>query len=64
MTRTGPGLVPGPIPTRQPRSTDMIYAMFARNPALLRRMGKAAFVFFLVKGLLWLAAPIVFLWAV
>ena len=42
----------------------MIYAMFARHPALLRRMGRAAFVFFLVKGLLWLAAPIVFLWAV
>jgi len=32
-----------------------------RNPAL-RRIGTAAFVFFLVKGLLWLAAPFVFLW--
>ena len=42
----------------------MFYAMFARNSTLLRRMGKAAFVFFLVKGLLWLAAPIIFLWAV
>lgn len=41
----------------------MIYAMLARNPALMRRMGKAAFIFFLVKGLLWLAAPLVFLWA-
>ncbi len=28
----------------------------------LRRMGAAAFLFFLVKGLLWLAAPFVFLW--
>ncbi len=27
-----------------------------------RRMGAAAFLFFLVKGLLWLAAPFVFLW--
>lgn len=64
MTPVGPGLAPGPIPTGQPRSIDMIYAMFARHPALLRRISKAAFVFFLVKGLLWLAAPIVFLWAV
>jgi hypothetical protein len=42
----------------------MIYAILASNPALSRRLGKAAFVFFLVKGLLWLAAPLVFLWAV
>jgi hypothetical protein len=28
----------------------------------LRRMGTAAFLFFLVKGLLWLAAPFLFLW--
>lgn len=31
-------------------------------PQLLRRMGAAAFMFFLVKGLLWLAAPLLFLW--
>ena len=30
--------------------------------ALLRRMGTAAFLFFLVKGLMWLAAPFLFLW--
>ena len=41
----------------------MIYAMFANHPTLLNRMGKAAFVLLLVKGLLWLAAPLVFLWA-
>ncbi|MGA8203515.1 MAG: hypothetical protein WB812_03295 [Woeseiaceae bacterium] len=40
----------------------MIYAMFANHPVLVRRMGKAALIFFLVKGLLWLAAPLVFLW--
>ena len=32
--------------------------------ALLRRLGKATFAFFLIKGLLWLAAPFVFLWIV
>jgi len=42
----------------------MICAMFARNPALSRRLSTAAFTFFLVKGLLWLVAPLVFLWAV
>ena len=35
--------------------------MFTDN-ATMRRMGAAAFLFFLVKGLLWLAAPFVFLW--
>ena len=29
--------------------------------ALLRRVGAVGFTFFLVKGLLWLAAPFVFL---
>jgi hypothetical protein len=29
---------------------------------LLRRMGTAAFFFFLAKGLMWLAAPFLFLW--
>ena len=29
---------------------------------VLRRLGQAAFAFFLIKGLLWLAAPFVFLW--
>lgn len=33
-----------------------------RYPQFLRRMGAAAFVFFLVKGLLWLAVPLLFLW--
>lgn len=29
---------------------------------LFQRVGAASFVFFLVKGLLWLLAPFVFLW--
>jgi hypothetical protein len=29
---------------------------------VMRRLGAAAFLFFLVKGLLWLAAPFVFFW--
>ena len=33
-----------------------------RRPALVRRLGAAAFLFFLVKGLLWVAAPLVFVW--
>ncbi len=36
----------------------------AQRLALLRRIGTAAFLFFLVKGLLWLAAPFVFLLAI
>ena len=30
----------------------------------MKRMGFAAFLFFAVKGLLWLAAPLVFYWAI
>ncbi len=33
-----------------------------KGSAAVRRMGAAAFAFFLVKGLLWVAAPFVFLW--
>ena len=33
-----------------------------QNNAHVRKAGKAAFVFFLVKGLLWIAAPFVFLY--
>jgi hypothetical protein len=32
------------------------------RPGLLRRLGVAGLVFFLVKGLFWLAAPFLFLW--
>ncbi|MGI9234857.1 MAG: hypothetical protein ACR2RD_14580 [Woeseiaceae bacterium] len=31
---------------------------------LLRKFGWAGFTFFLVKGLLWLAAPFVFAWII
>ncbi|HSD70763.1 MAG TPA: hypothetical protein VLB07_14485 [Woeseiaceae bacterium] len=31
------------------------------HSAVLRRIGAAGFAFFLVKGLLWLAAPFIFL---
>ncbi len=30
----------------------------------MKRVGFAAFLFFTVKGLLWLAAPLVFYWAI
>jgi hypothetical protein len=30
----------------------------------LRRLGMAAFLFFLLKGVLWLAAPVVFIWLI
>ncbi len=33
-----------------------------QNPVIARRLGIATFAFFLAKGLLWLAAPFVFLW--
>lgn len=33
-----------------------------KGPRLARRLGVAAFVFFLVKGLLWLAVP-AFVWS-
>ena len=32
------------------------------NTTVLRRLGKFGFAFFLAKGLLWLAAPFVFVW--
>ena len=32
-----------------------------RHFTMLRRLGEAAFVFFLIKGLLWLAAPLIFI---
>ena len=28
----------------------------------MRRLGAAAFAFFFIKGMLWIAAPFVFLW--
>ena len=34
----------------------------AKLPLLLRRMGAVTFLFFLVKGLLWLAIPTLYLW--
>lgn len=34
----------------------------AQHFTILRRFGTAAFLFFFVKGMLWLAAPFVFLW--
>lgn len=39
----------------------MKIANWAENRPWLGRMGAATFLFFLVKGLLWLAAPFVFL---
>jgi hypothetical protein len=33
-----------------------------RYYTLFQRVGAASFAFFLVKGLLWLIAPFVFLW--
>ena len=35
-----------------------------KNNDLVRRFGLAGFTFFLVKGLLWLAAPFLFMWFV
>jgi len=42
----------------------MIDAIPTRTRTLVRRMGKAAFLFFLAKGLLWLALPAFFYWTV
>ena len=33
-----------------------------RTNAVIRRMGAVAFAFFFIKGMLWVAAPFVFLW--
>ena len=35
---------------------------FAAGKPAIRRLGAAAFAFFFLKGLLWLAAPFLFLW--
>lgn len=40
----------------------MNIALAARHNHLLRRVGIAGFTFFLIKGLLWLAAPFIFMW--
>lgn len=40
----------------------MIAAIPARTRALASRLGKAAFLFFLAKGLLWLALPVLVYW--
>ena len=37
-------------------------ATISKSNTVMRRMGIAAFAFFFVKGLLWIAAPFVFLW--
>lgn len=34
----------------------------AQHVTILRRFGGAAFLFFFAKGVLWLAAPFIFLW--
>jgi hypothetical protein len=64
MTREGPGcgrgLDPDYISKRRP---TMNMFNTARCQKVLRRMGTATFAFFLVKGLLWIAAPFIFLLA-
>jgi hypothetical protein len=42
----------------------MIDALPTRTRTLMSRMGKAAFLFFLAKGLLWLALPALYYWTV
>ncbi len=37
-------------------------AAIRNAPGFLRRAGLAGFTFFLIKGLLWLSAPFVFVW--
>ena len=37
--------------------------LLTANP-VIRRLGAAAFAFFLLKGILWLLAPFLFLWFV
>jgi hypothetical protein len=39
------------------KATNVIH-----NSWLMRRLGAMAFTFFLVKGLLWILAPLVFIW--
>lgn len=38
--------------------------VFNRRPDIFRRIGVAGFAFFLIKGVLWLAAPFVFAWLI
>ncbi len=40
----------------------MTTATIRNAPGLIRRAGYAGFAFFLIKGLLWLAAPFIFVW--
>ena len=38
----------------------MSFAIATKHSNIIRKFGVAGFLFFLVKGLLWLAAPFVF----
>ena len=40
----------------------MTTSVVKSKPGLLYRFGLAGFLFFLIKGLLWIAAPLVFVW--
>ncbi|MDJ0795192.1 MAG: hypothetical protein QNI98_13260 [Woeseiaceae bacterium] len=40
----------------------MTTATIRTVPGFLRRAGVAGFAFFLIKGLLWLTAPFIFVW--
>jgi len=40
----------------------MQFTTIPQRQTILRRMGTTAFLFFLVKGLMWLAAPFLFMW--
>lgn len=42
--------------------TDTTTTRQQRIPAWLRRAGMAGFLFFLIKGLFWLAAPFLIAW--
>jgi len=60
---SSPGYLPGPVfHDNDFEEINMTVNVAGTFSNLLRKFGLAGFVFFLVKGTLWLVAPLVFIW--
>ena len=60
MNRYTPGLRAGAIPDTEDSVMKTLNAI--HNSWLMRRFGAVAFAFFLLKGVLWVLAPLIFVW--
>ena len=58
----GPGMRVGALPIYDDEETIMKTLEVIHNSWLMRRFGAVAFTFFLLKGVLWVLAPFIFIW--